>query len=159
MLDSMVPTESDPSPPGDPGGQIPTPQGVPILGERPKGSVGERVERLAVRSDVPLATIVTTVLVVVATGLVLVLLWVLRQEFLYLVVGTFLALLMAPFVRFLERRGLSHGVSASFVFLGGIVIAGFVLYLFTAPLVGAVTHFAHELPTLAHKLEKGQGTL
>jgi predicted PurR-regulated permease PerM len=45
------------------------------------------------------------------------------------------------------------------VFLAGVVLAGFLVYLFAAPLIGAVTRFAHQIPTLVKQAEHGRGSI
>jgi predicted PurR-regulated permease PerM len=54
---------------------------------------------------------------------------------------------------------LSHGGATLTVFLlGALVLIGLV-YLFTTPLVTAVSNFAHELPALVRQAKKGHGWL
>jgi predicted PurR-regulated permease PerM len=54
---------------------------------------------------------------------------------------------------------MSHGGSTLTVFLLGALIFIGLVYLFTTPLVTAVNHFAHELPTLVREAKKGHGWL
>ncbi len=119
----------------------------------------ERLQEAADARRVPLATILTAVGVVVGAGFILLLLWVLRLEVLYIVVACFVALLLHPPVRFLENRGLSRGVAATAVFLIGVVVFGGIIYLFSVPLVGAVTHLAQELPHLVRQAQHGRGSI
>jgi hypothetical protein len=80
-----------------------------------------------IAGGVPLATIV--VATAVAIGLLdlnaalVVGLWVLRKIVLYVVVAFFITLLLTPATRFLKRQGISHGLAATLVFLGGLVIS------------------------------------
>lgn len=119
--------------------------------------------RSAARRRVPLATIFTTVLVTfVALDVNLLVIWlliVLRTIVLYGVMGMFLALLLAPVVRLVARGPIGHGAAVVIVFVGALVVAGGIIALFTAPLVSAITHFAHELPSLVRQAEHGHGRM
>ena len=118
-----------------------------------------RVRGAADARQVPLATILTTVAVVVATGLVLLLLWVLRIEVLYLLVAGFVALALLPLVRAADRRGMPHGVATTVVFILGLLVFAGVVYLFSAPLVTGVTRLAHQVPVLVRQAEHGRGQI
>ena len=113
--------------------------------------------------SIPLATILTTVVVAVAVldlnALAILLLWVLRTIILYVVVATFIALLLSPLVRLVQRTGLSRGVAVVTVFLLALIAVGGLVSLFTPPLISAITHFAHDLPTLVHQAEHGRGRI
>jgi predicted PurR-regulated permease PerM len=117
----------------------------------------------AAARDVPLATILTTLLVAFAifdlNALVILLLWVLRSIILYLVVALFLALLLSPPIRAVRRLGVAHGVDVTIVFVAAIVVFVGIVVLFTAPLVHAVTRFARDLPTLVRQAEHGRGRI
>jgi predicted PurR-regulated permease PerM len=108
---------------------------------------------------VPLATINTTVAVVVLTGISLLLLWVLRIDVLYVVVAAFVALALSPAVHFLERHGLARATASTIVFLVGLLAFGGIVYAFSAPLIAAVTQFAHQVPTLVNQAEHGRGAI
>jgi predicted PurR-regulated permease PerM len=112
---------------------------------------------------IPLPTILAAAAVAAATvvlvGMTLTLLWVLRTVILYLVASTFIAVLLSPLVHYLERRGLSRGLATTAVFLAATLAFGGVVYLFTAPLVTAVTHFANQLPHLVNQAEHGRGAI
>jgi predicted PurR-regulated permease PerM len=122
-----------------------------------------RLSGSADRRGIPLATIVVTTLVVIGlldlNALLLVLLWVLRKIILYAVIAFFIALLLTPPTRFLKRRGLSHGVATTLVFLIGLVVFAGLVYLFASPLVTAGVHFGHEIPDLVRNARKGRGPL
>jgi predicted PurR-regulated permease PerM len=122
-----------------------------------------RMWRAAARRRVPLATILTTVIVAfIVLDVNLLAIWllvVLRMIVLYGVMGLFLALLLAPVVRFVERGPVSHGVAVVIVFVVGLALAGGIVAAFTAPLVSAITHFAKDLPTLVRQAEHGHGSL
>ena len=115
--------------------------------------------RMPGRRGVPLATIV--VAMAVAIGLIdlnaaLILgLWVLRKIVLYIVIAFFLSLLFTPAMRLLKRRGISHGVAATIVFLGGLIVIAGLVYLFASPLVTSAVHFGQEIPNLVKSARKG----
>ncbi len=141
-------------PPGAPGATDPA---APSGPDTPSWHL--RVSDAAASRRIPLATILTTVAVVVLTGIGLLLLWVLRIEVLYVLVAVFVALALSPAVRGLQRRGLSWGTAATVVFLIGVVAFGGIVYAFSAPLVSAVTRFAHQVPTLVDQAEHGRGSI
>ena len=107
--------------------------------------------------------------VVVTVGVVILLLdlnaalilglWVLRTIVLYVVIAFFFTLLLTPPVRFLRRRGMSHGGSVLFVFLLGVLALIGLVYLFTEPLVTAAVHFGQQIPSLVREAKKGHGPL
>ncbi|MGP0031245.1 MAG: AI-2E family transporter [Acidimicrobiales bacterium] len=122
-----------------------------------------RVRGSADRRGIPLATIVTSVVVVIAlldlNALLLVGLWVLRKIILYAVIAFFIALLLTPATRFLGRHGMSHGLATLTVFLVGLVALGGLVYAFASPLVTNAVHFGHEVPALIRNTRKGRGPL
>ncbi|MDA8312172.1 MAG: AI-2E family transporter [Actinomycetota bacterium] len=134
----------------------------------PSGQAGAdtyrgRMWRVAARREVPLATILTTVLVtflVLDVNLLAIwLLVVLRFVVLYIVMGLFLALLLTPAVRLVERGPIRHGLAAVIVFVACVLAVGGVVAAFTAPLVSAITHFAKEVPALVRQAEAGHGRI
>lgn len=122
-----------------------------------------RMWTAAAARGIPLPTILTTVLVTFlvldVNALVIILLWSLRRIILFVVMAGFIALLLSPAVRFFERRGLSRGLAVSVVFLAALIGGVALVIAFTAPLVNAVTRFAHDLPNLVHQAEHGRGRL
>lgn len=122
-----------------------------------------RMWAAAARRGVPLATILTVLVVgfavLDADILVVLLLWVLRTVILYTVIALFLALLLSPAVHLVERTGASRGLAATVVFVAAVVVFAGIVVMFTAPLVNGVTHFAKELPALVKQAEHGQGKI
>jgi predicted PurR-regulated permease PerM len=122
-----------------------------------------RLGENAGRRGVPLATIVVTSAVAVGlldlNAALIIGLWVLRKIVLYVVIAFFMTLLLTPVVRLLKRHGLSHGVAATVVFMGGLVVIGGLVYLFASPLVTSAVHFGHEIPSLIRNTRKGRGPL
>lgn len=143
--------------------------GATAAGNGTGGGAGEvptyrgRLSAAAHARGIPLATIVTTLVVgfllLDVNALVILLLWVLRAIILYGVVAFFVALLLSPLVRVVERAHVPRGVAVTVVFLGAVVLFIGMLVAFTAPLVAAVTHFAKELPTLVRQARHGHGPI
>ncbi|HEX3948018.1 MAG TPA: AI-2E family transporter [Acidimicrobiales bacterium] len=122
-----------------------------------------RLSAAAHARGIPLATILTTVLVAFlvldVNFLVILLLWVLRTIVLYAVVAFFIALLLSPAVHLVQRVVPSRGWAVTIVFLVTVIAVIGIVVLFTAPLVEAVTHFAKQLPTLVQQAEHGRGRI
>ena len=133
------------------------------MAEEPPDTWRSRLGENAGRRGVPLTTIVVTTAVAIAfidlNAALIVGLWVLRKIVLYVVIAFFLTLLFTPPLRFLKRRGLSHGVAATLVFVGGLLVLAGLVYLFASPLVTSAVHFGHEVPTLIKNAKKGRGPL
>jgi predicted PurR-regulated permease PerM len=133
------------------------------MAEEPRETWRSRLGADAGRRGVPLTTIV--VAVAVAIGLLdlnaalIVGLWMLRKIVLYVVIAFFLTLLFTPLLRLLRRHGLSQGVAATVVFLGGLLIILGLVYLFVSPLVSSAVHFGHQVPDLIRNARKGRGPL
>ena len=131
------------------------PEPPPTWRSRLAGSAGRR--------GIPLATIVTAVVVVIVlvdlNAALIVGLWVLRTIVLYVVVAFFITLLLTPATRFLKRRGLSHGGATLLVFLVGAAALAGLVYLFTSPLVTAAEHFGKQIPHLVKQAKEGHGVL
>jgi predicted PurR-regulated permease PerM len=133
------------------------------MAEEPHDTWRSRWGADAVRRGVPLTTIV--VAVAVAIGLLdlnaalIVGLWVLRKIVLYIVIAFFLTLLFTPLMRLLHRAGLSHGLAATVVFVGGLLLIFGLVYLFVSPLVTSAVHFGKDIPHLISTAKKGKGPL
>jgi len=133
------------------------------MAEEPHDTWRARWGADAVRRGVPLTTIV--VAVAVAIGLLdlnaalIVGLWVLRKIVLYIVIAFFLTLLFTPLMRLLRRAGLSHGLAATVVFVGGLLLIFGLVYLFVSPLVTSAVHFGKDIPHLISTAKKGKGPL
>ncbi len=126
--------------------------------ETPAGTRRGQLFARARRSEVPLATILTTVGVVAGVYVAGLVLYRLRDVLLLMLVGGFVAMLLNPFVTRLEhtrlrRRGLAVAivtVVAVLVFIGLAIAFGY-------PLVNSTTRLANALPAYVSKAEKGQG--
>ncbi len=133
-------------------------------GTSPEGpTYRSRLQDAAAARGIPIATIVTAVVVAVlvldANALAILLLWVLRTVILYIVVGTFIALLLAPIVRLVQRTGMPRGFAVATVFIVALLVVAGLIGLFVPPLVHAVTHFAATAPKLVKQAEHGKGRL
>jgi predicted PurR-regulated permease PerM len=146
------------APPPDPSTFVP-----PAAPVHDTGTYRGRLSAAADSRGIPLATILTTLLVGFAlfdlNALVILLLWVLRTIILYSVVALFIALLLSPAVHLVQRSGLPRGAAVTMVFLVALIVFVGIVVLFTAPLVGAVTTFAKQLPTLVKQAEHGRGRI
>ena len=121
--------------------------------------LSRRMSESAAKRGVPLATIVTVVLVVTATALAIVLVWTLRTIVLYVIVAVFFAVLLAPAVSLLERRGMRRSLATTIIFLIGLAGLIGLGVLFGQPLVNGVTRFSHQAPNLVSQAEKGKGPI
>ncbi len=115
--------------------------------EPPPRSRFERLLRAAVRSHVPLLTILVTVGVVAATYLAGKLIYRLRDLVLLMLVSGFIALLLNPVVGVVQRRLFRRrGVAVAIVtIMAGLVFAG-LAFAFGYPLVHGITNLAESCP-------------
>jgi predicted PurR-regulated permease PerM len=133
------------------------------MAEEPPETWRSRLGETAGRRGIPLGTIV--VATAVAIGLLdlnvalVIGFWVLRKIVLYVVIAFFVTVLLTPPVRFLKRLGLSHGLAATVVFLGGVVVFAGLVYLFVSPLVSSAEHFGRQIPDLIKSAKKGKGPI
>lgn len=116
-----------------------------------------RVLEAAEHHEVPLRTIVVTVAVVVAAGLLLAVAWIIRTDLVLFGVAIFLAVLLAGPVSFLERMGVRRSFATAIVFFTGLLLFGGIAYLFGSPLESHLYAFAKNLPVLVQQAKNGQG--
>ncbi len=116
-----------------------------------------RLVEAAAARGIPLATILTTVAVVVVVYLAGRLIYKLRDIVLLLVVAGFIALLLDPAVVFLERRLRRRGYAVAVVTAGAIFAFAGLAFAFGYPLVNAITHLADNLPKYVNQAEHGKG--
>ncbi|HEY7946089.1 MAG TPA: AI-2E family transporter [Acidimicrobiales bacterium] len=120
----------------------------------------DRLLDAAAARGVPLAAILTTVVVVAVAYLAAKLVYKLREIVLLMVVAGFVALLLNPAVVLLQRwkvrrRGLAVAVVTV---LFALALAGLAA-LFGYPLVNGITHLTHKLPAYVKQVEQGKGAL
>ncbi|HEV3327852.1 MAG TPA: AI-2E family transporter [Acidimicrobiales bacterium] len=115
-----------------------------------------RMLEAAEHHEVPLRTIVVTVAVVVAAGLLLALAWIIRTDLILFGVAIFLAVLLAGPVGWLQRY-MRRSFATAIVFFTGLALFSGIVYLFGSPLVSHLDAFANNLPVLVQQAEHGQG--
>ena len=127
------------------------------------GTWRSRLTDSAQSRGVNLSSIVLTVAIVILlldlNAAIILGLWVLRTIVLYTVIAFFFTLLLTPAVRFLRKRGMTHGGAVLLVFLVGALALIGLVYLFTEPLVTAAVHFGQQIPNLVKEAKKGRGPL
>jgi predicted PurR-regulated permease PerM len=117
-----------------------------------------RLRDAAARRDVPLATILVTVAVVVLTYLAGKLAYRIRDVLLMIAVAGFVCLILNPLVVALQRWGIRRrgGAVAIVVTWTAAVFIG-LLVAFGYPLTHGVTHFSQQLPSYVQAAEHGRG--
>lgn len=123
--------------------------------------VASRRARILERADatnVPLRTIVVSVMTVAAVYAAAMLLYRLRYLLMLMLVGSFVALILNPLVAILQgwkihRRGLAVAVVSVLSFLVFILLA----VAFGYPLINSLTHLANTLPSYVHQAQSGKG--
>ena len=118
-----------------------------------------RLWKAADARNIPLRTIVATVVVVAVAYLAGKLIYRLRDIILLIVVAGFLALLLNPIVVLLQKHPVFHrrGTAVSVVSLLTVVVFFGLVFAFGYPLVNGITALAHGLPAYLAKAERGQG--
>jgi predicted PurR-regulated permease PerM len=116
-----------------------------------------RVRAAAAARGIPLATIITSVAVVVLTFLAGKLLYRLRDVLLLIFVAGFIALILNPLVVYVQRRVPRRGWAVAIVTVwAALVFVGLVL-AFGYPLLTGLTHLAHRLPSYVRDAAAGHG--
>jgi predicted PurR-regulated permease PerM len=150
--------DDDTRPPADLGLQVA--EALPAARAGGSTSRRARVKGAAVARGIPLATIIASVAVVVATYLAGKLLYQLRQVILLILVAGFLALLLNPMVVALQRwhfrrRGVAVAIVtgwAALLFVGIVAAFGF-------PLTNGLSHLSQQLPSYVAHAENGSGAV
>jgi predicted PurR-regulated permease PerM len=126
-----------------------------------RGQLSYRLDRLwasAEGSQVPLRTIVVGILALGFFYLAGKLVYRLRDVFLLLLVAGFVALILNPLVRLLQRYVVRRrGLAVLLVAVLGLLMFIGLSFAFGYPLVNGITHLADELPAYVAKAENGQG--
>jgi predicted PurR-regulated permease PerM len=124
--------------------------------DRDAADVPEAPERVV---DFRPQTILRTLAIVIATAIVLEVIWIARHVLSWVFIALFLALALNPAVDRLEKRMGRRGAATAIVFtfaLAAIVGIGF---LFIPTLVNQVNDFANKVPDYLNDLTKGRGKL
>jgi predicted PurR-regulated permease PerM len=114
----------------------------------------ERLVRLRPRA------ILVVLGVVLATWIVLRILWVTRDVLIWVAISMFLAMALNPAVEALQARGLKRrGAAVAVVMVGAILFIVAIAALFVPTIVREVNDFANALPGYVDDLTKGRGRL
>jgi predicted PurR-regulated permease PerM len=116
-----------------------------------------RVRRAAAARGVPLPTILVTVAVLAVTYLAAKLAYRLRDVLLLMVVAGFIALILNPFVVFVQRRVRRRGPAVAVVTIWAILVFAGLVIAFGYPLANGLTHLSHRLPGYVHDAAQGHG--
>jgi predicted PurR-regulated permease PerM len=130
--------------------------------DREVGPEAPRRERLfaaASAKGVPLRTILTVDAVVIVTWVLYRLLGRLREVILWILIASFIALVLNPAVSFLERHRFRRGAAVAVVFATAVLVFAGLLGLFGYPLVNSLSHVAERLPTMVSQVQRGHGWL
>jgi predicted PurR-regulated permease PerM len=125
--------------------------------EEPGPTRRARLRSAAAARSVPLPTILVTVAVVALTYLAGKLAYRLRDVLLLMVVAGFIALILNPFVIFVQRRVPRRGVAVAIVTVWAIVVFAGLAVAFGYPLANALTHLSHKLPLYVQDAARGHG--
>ena len=105
-------------------------------------------------------TVLVVLAVVLATALVLRVLWVTRDVLIWAAIAVFLAMALNPAVEWLQARGIRRrGLAVGIVFVGAVLGIAAVGALFVPTLVREVNDFAQAVPDYVDDLTKGRGRL
>jgi len=104
-------------------------------------------------------TVFVVIGILVASFVVLKILWISRHVFSWIFIAIFLALALNPAVDRLERRVKRRGIATGIVYVAALIAVGLVGWLFIPTLVDQVNSFAHKVPDYLDDLTKGRGRL
>jgi predicted PurR-regulated permease PerM len=109
--------------------------------------------------DLRAKTIFRVLLIAIAVGVVLEVLWIARSVISWIVIALFLALALDPLVRVFERRGLSRGLAIGATYLVVLLAIVGIGATFVPKLVDETNGFAQALPGYTQDLTHGRGRL
>ncbi len=119
-----------------------------------------RIILRAKTNDVPLLTILTSVLMVAGVYLLGKLLYRLRDILLLMLVAGFIAMILNPVVDALENWKIRRrGYAVAIVGIGMVVLFSLLAFAFGDPLFNSLSHLAHTLPSYVDKAQHGKGWL
>lgn len=119
----------------------------------------DRMFAAASAKGVPLRTILVVDAVVIATWVGYRLLGRLREVILWVLIASFLALVLNPAVAALQRHRFRRGAAVGVVFAAAVLGFFGLLGLFGYPLVNSLTRVAERLPTMVDQVQHGHGWL
>ena len=105
-------------------------------------------------------TILRVLLIVLAVGISLEVIWIARHVLAWVVIALFLALALAPLVSWIERRGhVGRAPAIAIAYLIVLVVVVAVGASFLPKLIDEVNGFIQALPSYVHDLTHGRGRL
>ncbi len=105
-------------------------------------------------------TILTVLVVLLAVGIGLYVIWISLQVISWILVALFLTLALNPAVERLQQRGVRRrGIAVAIAYVGALVVAVGIGAAFVPTLVDQVGQFADAVPGYIHDLTKGRGRL
>jgi predicted PurR-regulated permease PerM len=124
--------------------------------DRDAAAVAEQPVRVV---DFRPRTIFRIVGILLATALVLEVLWIARSVVSWIFIALFLALALNPAVDRVERRLKRRGVATGLVYIAALAVVIGIGFLFIPTLVNQVNDFAGKVPDYLNDLTKGRGRL
>jgi predicted PurR-regulated permease PerM len=104
--------------------------------------------------------VLTVLLVVLATAVVLQVLWVTRDVVTWTLIALFLAMALNPAVEFLLARGVPRrGLAVAIVYVGALLLIAAISATFVPTLIREVNDFAAAVPDYIDDLTRGRGKL
>jgi predicted PurR-regulated permease PerM len=104
-------------------------------------------------------TVLLVIGLLVASAVVLEIVWIARHVISWIFIALFLALALNPAVDRLQRRINRRGLATGAVYLAALGLIAGVALLFIPTLVNQVNDFAHKVPDYLDDLTKGRGRL
>ena len=104
-------------------------------------------------------TVLVVVGILVASAIVLEIVWIARHVISWVFIALFLALALNPAVDWLQRRIDRRGLATGIVYIVALVLIAGISLLFIPTLVNQVNDFAHKVPDYLDDLTKGRGRL
>ena len=105
-------------------------------------------------------TILRVLLIVLAVAITLEVIWIARHVLAWVVIALFLALALAPFVSWIERRGhIGRAPAIAIAYLVVLIVVVAVGATFIPKLIDEVNGFIQALPNYVHDLTHGRGRL
>jgi predicted PurR-regulated permease PerM len=104
-------------------------------------------------------TVFRVVGILLATAIVLEILWIARHVLSWIFIAIFLTLALNPAVDRLERRLKRRGLATGVVFLAAVGVIVGIAFLFIPTLVGQINDFAGKVPDYLNDVTKGRGRL
>jgi predicted PurR-regulated permease PerM len=125
---------------------------------RPPLTRRARLWAAAEAKGVPLRTIVTVALVVIAVYMLAKVVYRLRDVLLLIIVAAFIAVILNPAVVALQRWKIPRrGWAVSVVTLWGLIVFAGLAFAFGSPLANGISHLAQKLPTYVAAATHGRG--